>query len=249
MSQTYTIHPIVAGSKRFDKGFMTYQHQMGTPYVIPLYAWLILGGDKKILVDTGEIKPIVSPDREEFIKGKIETIEEGLARFGLAPEDINIVIHTHLHRDHCENDYKFVNATFYVHEKELEVCHDPHPLDYRYQEDFILDVEENGQIVAVTRDTDIVPGIRMIHTPAHTEGTMSVLIDTAKGRALITGFCCIMDNFFPPKEVKGLGMEVIPPSTCLDLKQAYDIVLHCRDMADIIIPIHEPRFASGEQIG
>lgn len=249
MSATYKIHPIVAGSKRFDKGFMTYQQQMGTPYVIPLYAWLILGGDKKILVDTGELRPIVTPDREEFIGGKIETIEEGLARFGLTPADIDIVIHTHLHRDHCENDYKFENAKIYVHEKELEVCHDPHPMDYRYQEDFILDVEENGQIVALNEDTEVVPGVKMIHTPAHTEGGMSVMVDTEKGKALITSFCCIMDNFYPPKEVKGLGMEVIPPSTCLDVKQAYDIVLKCRDMADIIIPLHEPSFAKGDPIG
>uniref|UniRef100_A0A7C4AI15 N-acyl homoserine lactonase family protein n=1 Tax=Fundidesulfovibrio putealis TaxID=270496 RepID=A0A7C4AI15_9BACT len=249
MSTKYVIHPIVVGSKRFDKGFMTYQQDMGTPYVIPLYAWYIEGGDKKILVDSGELRPIVTADREEFIGGKIETIEEGLARFGLTPEDIDIVIHTHLHRDHCENDYKFTNATFYVHEKELEVVHDPHPLDYRYQEDFILDVEENGQIVTVKEDTEVVPGVKMIHTPAHTEGSMSVLVDTAKGKALITGFCCIMDNFYPPKEVKGLGMEVIPPSTCLDLKQAYDIVLECKNMADIILPLHEPRFAKGDPIG
>lgn len=249
MSAKYVIHPIVAGSKRFDKGYMTYQHGMGTPYVIPLYAWYLEGGDKKILVDTGELKPIVSADREEFLGGKIMTIEEGLARFGLTPLDIDIVIHTHLHRDHCENDYKFENATFYVHEKEIETIHDPHPLDYRYQEDFILDVEETGQIVTVDGDTEIVPGVRMIHTPAHTAGSMSVLVDTAKGKALISGFCCILENFFPPKEVKGLGMEVIPPCTCLDVQQAYDIVLACRDMADIILPLHEPKFACGEPIG
>jgi hypothetical protein len=33
------------------------------------------------------------------------------------------------------------------------------------------------------------------------------------------------------------------------VKEAYDIVLKCRDMADIILPLHEPSFASGEQIG
>lgn len=249
MTPVYTIHPIVAGSKRFDKGFMTYQQGMGTPYVIPIYAWLILGGDKPVLVDTGEITPTVTADREEFLGGKIETIEQGLGRFGLTPADIPIVLHTHLHRDHCENDFKFENATFYVHAKELEIVHDPHPLDYRYQEDYILDVEENGQIVALTEDTEVAPGITLFHTPAHTEGTMSVAVNTAKGKAVITGFCCIMENFFPPKEVKGLGMEVIPPSTCTDLKLAYDVTLKVRDMADILIPIHEPKFASGEAIG
>lgn len=62
------------------------------------------------------------------------------------------------------------NARFFVHDKELEAVHNPHPLDYRYLEDYIEDVEDNGQIRVLTADTDIVPGIRMLHTPAHTRG-------------------------------------------------------------------------------
>ena len=134
----YKIHPMVIGTKMFDKGMMTYQHNYGTAYTIPIYSWYIEGHDKKILVDTGEMSPIRSEDRENAIGGKIYTFEEGLGRWGLKPEDIDIVIHTHLHNDHCENDYKCVNATFYVHKNELERIHAPHPLDFRYFEDFIF---------------------------------------------------------------------------------------------------------------
>jgi len=111
---TYTIHPIVVGTKVFDKGMMTYQHDYGTPYTIPIYAWYLEGGDKKILVDTGEMHPVVSEDREKAIGGKIYTLEDGLARYSITPEDIDVVIHTHLHSDHCENDYKCTNARFYI---------------------------------------------------------------------------------------------------------------------------------------
>ncbi len=48
----YKIHPIVMGTKNFDKGMMTYQHEYGKKYTIPIYCWYIEGGDKKILVDT-----------------------------------------------------------------------------------------------------------------------------------------------------------------------------------------------------
>ena len=65
---------------------------------------------KKILVDTGEMHPIQSPDREAAIGGKVYTFEEGLAHWNLSPEEIDLVIHTHLHNDHCENDYKCSNA-------------------------------------------------------------------------------------------------------------------------------------------
>ena len=245
---TYKIHPIVMGTKVFDKSMMTYQHGGGTEYTIPIYCWYIEGGDKKILVDTGEMKPIQSEAREKAIGGKIYSFEEGLAKWGLKPEDIDVVIHTHLHNDHCENDYKCVNAVFYVHEKELMRIHDPHPLDFRYVSDYIEDVEENGQVRTVGGDADILPGIRVVHTPAHTEGGLTVFINTASGAAAITGFCVINENFNPPVEIKAMEMDVIPPGTHVNVYEAYNILVRIRDAADILIPLHEPAFASIETI-
>ncbi len=240
----YSIHPIVLGTKVFDQGMMTYQHRYGKPYTIPIYSWYLEGGDQKILVDTGEMAPIQSQEREKAINGKIHTFETGLAQWGLAPEDIDIIIHTHLHNDHCENDYKCEHATIFVHENELKRIHDPHPLDFRYLEDYIEDVEENGQIETVTADREIVPGIEVMHTPVHTDGGLSVVVQTAAGKAVITGFCVIEENFDPPKEIKAMEMEVIPPGTPVNTYQAYDIMLKVKAMADVLIPLHEPRFAS-----
>ena len=244
----YKIHPIAMGTKVFDKGMMTYQHGYGQPYTIPIYCWYLEGGERNILVDTGEMHPIQSPEREKAIGGKIYTFEEGLARYGLAPNDIDVVIHTHLHNDHCENDYKCEKALFYVHEKELARIHAPHPLDFRYLEDYIEDVEENGQIRTVTEDGEIVPGIRVVHTPAHTDGGLTVLVDTDDGVAAITGFCVIRENFFPPKEIQAMEMAVIPPGTPVHPEQAYDILVRVKEMADLILPLHEPMFAAVETV-
>lgn len=245
---TYTIHPIVVGTKVFDKSMMTYQHGAGETYTIPIYSWYIKGGDKHIIVDTGEINPIQSEAREKAIGGKIYTFEEGLKRFGLTPDTIDIVIHTHLHNDHCENDFKCTNAKIYVHEHELTHIHNPHPLDFRYLEDYIQDAEDNGQIQVMTEDTEVLPGITCMHTPIHTEGGMSIVIDTDKGKAIITGFCVIQENFSPPIEVRAMEMEVIPPGTLVNAFDAYDIMLKIRDMADILIPLHEPKFAAVNSI-
>ncbi|MBW2177565.1 MAG: N-acyl homoserine lactonase family protein [Deltaproteobacteria bacterium] len=245
---TYQIHPIVMGSKIFDKTMMTYQHGFGETYTIPIYCWYIQGGDKHILVDTGEMSPIQSSDREASLGGKIYTFEEGLARWDLTPGDIDIIIHTHLHNDHCENDYKCTNAAIYVHEKEMESIHNPHPLDFRYLEDYIEDVEENGQIRLVKDDISIVPGIEVMHTPAHTKGGLTVLIDTEKGRAAITGFCVIDENFHPPVEIRAMEMEVIPPGTHINAQESYDIMLKVKESADILLPLHEPRFAAVDTI-
>jgi glyoxylase-like metal-dependent hydrolase (beta-lactamase superfamily II) len=245
----YRIHPIVMGTKVFDKGMMTYQHDYGKPYTIPIYCWYLEGGDKRILVDTGEMRPIQSADRERSIGGPIHTFEQGLAKWGLKAEDIDLVIHTHLHADHCENDYRCVNARFYIHELELAAIHNPHPLDYRYVEDYILEIEAAGQIEPVTYDREIVPGIAVLHTPAHTRGGLTVLVDTALGRAAITGFCVIRENFAPPAAVRAMELEVIPPGTNTGPQAAYDMMLRVRDLADILLPLHEPSFAAVDTIG
>lgn len=246
--QSWRIHPIVVGSKVFDQGMMTYQHAHGQPYTIPIYVWYLEPVDDssqpRVLVDTGEMSPVQSADREQAIGGKIHTFEDGLALYGLKPEDVDVVIHTHLHNDHCENDFKCANAVFYAHAKELERIHDPHPLDYRYNEEFIEDVEDAGKIRTVIGDQDILPGISVIHTPAHTEGGLTVLVDTPSGRAAITGFCVIDENLNPPQSVKAMEMEVIPPGTNINPCLAYDQMVRVKGLADILLPLHEPRFAA-----
>jgi len=245
----FKIHPIVMGTKVFDKSMMTYQFGTGQQYTIPIYCWYLEGGDRKILVDTGEMSPVQSQDREKNIGGKIYTFEDGLARWDLAPEDIDLVIHTHLHNDHCENDYKCSNAEIYVHAKEMERIHDPHPLDYRYLEDYIEDVEDNGQIKTITADTEILPGILAAHTPVHTEGGLTLFIDTPAGKAAITGFCVINENFNPPVQIKAMEMDVIPPGTHVNVYESYDIMMKVKTAADILLPLHEPEFASQDTIG
>lgn len=245
----FKIHPIVMGTKVFDKSMMTYQHGNGEEFTIAIYCWYLEGGDKKILVDTGEQHPIQTEAREQAIGGKIYTFEEGLAKWDLKPEDIDIIIHTHLHNDHCENDAKCVNAKIFVHEKEMEHINDPHPLDYRYNDAFIWDVEDNGQLEIINGDMEIVPGIRAIHTPAHTEGGLSVLIDTEAGKAAITGFCTIKENFYPPKSIQAMEMDIIPPGTHVNVYDSYQIMEKLKSEVDIILPLHEPEFASIETIG
>ena len=74
------------------------------------------------------------------------------------------------------------------------------------------------------------------------------MINTSQGKAAITGFCVIMDNFFPPKEIRAMEMDVIPPGTPVNVYESYDILVKVKDMADILLPLHEPSFASMDTI-
>ena len=53
---------------------MTYQFDYGKPYTIPIYGWYLEGGDKRILVDTGEMRPVLSEAREKAIGGPIHAL-------------------------------------------------------------------------------------------------------------------------------------------------------------------------------
>ena len=74
------------------------------------------------------------------------------------------------------------------------------------------------------------------------------MIDTAAGKAAITGFCVINENFNPPVEIKAMEMDVIPAGTHVNVYEAYDIMLRIKDMADIRLPLYEPEFASTDII-
>jgi len=244
----YRIHPLVLGSKIFDKGTMTYQYGYGEEIHVPVFGWLIEGGEKVVLVDTGYLGPVITEAREKALGAKIYRFEEALSRFGLSPADIDLVLHTHLHNDHCENDFKCENAVFYAHRLEFEALYGGHPLDFRYAPDFVEELDQEGRFIKLEDDREILPGLKMIHTPGHTAGGMTVLVETERGVAAITGVCTLFENYWPPRKIRALGWEVIPPGVHTDAYVAYEQTLRIKKMADLILPLHEPELARIETV-
>jgi glyoxylase-like metal-dependent hydrolase (beta-lactamase superfamily II) len=224
----YVIHPLVVGLNETDQGVMTYLKGYGKRIYLPIYVFYLEGGPEKILVDTGLEQFMVPPGAAEELGLEILEFEDALAKHDLHPEDIDIIIHTHLHNDHCENDYKCSRAKVFVQKKELEFFRKPHPIDHRYFPDLLDDVE----VVTVEGDQEIVPGISVMFTPGHTPGGQSVVVNTKKGKAVITGFCCNDQNF-------PASGPIVPPGVHLDLIEAYDSVQRVKEMADILIPLHD----------
>ena len=92
------------------------------------YIWYIEGAEKKILIDAG-----ITADGGVKMGGPKrvapQTMEQGLAKLGLKPEDIEIIIITHMHKDHMELAHKFKNATFIIQKSELDFAMNPHPIE------------------------------------------------------------------------------------------------------------------------
>jgi N-acyl homoserine lactone hydrolase len=224
----YTIRPLAVGFNETDQGIMTYQRHYGKRIILPIYAFAILGGDKKILVDTG-LEDFVAPDDLEELTGfPVQPFEEALDQIGWTPDDVDIIIHTHLHNDHCENDNMCSNAMVYVQKAELDFCNNPHPIDHRYYPDVL----DGVNIKTLEGDSEIMEGIRVLFTPGHTPGGQSVVVDTEKGKAVITGLCCNAENFLA-------GGGVVCPGVHINAIEAYESMKKIVDAADIIIPIHD----------
>ena len=192
---TYTIHPIITGLNATDQGIMTYQRHYGKRIYIPIDVFYLKGSEPdapKILIDTGLEDFMLEDGIEEELGLKCEYFEDGLERLGLKPDDIDIIVHTHLHNDHCENSSLCGKAKVYAQAVELDFMRDPHPLDHRYDSMYLDDCD----IEALSGDAEIVPGLKVVFTPGHTPGGQSVIVDTpGSGRVLITGFCCNDLNF------------------------------------------------------
>lgn len=163
------------GYFELDMGMLVYAKTpyYGVKYMAALKPLLIQTDAENILVDTGigdlpeEVKKFYKPDRPQ-------TLAQSLAAEDLAPDDISVVINTHLHVDHCGNNRLFKNAKFIVQESELEYAQNPH----RFQKGgYIPELFDSLAFSTVDGDCEVLPGISVILTGGHSRGHQSVLVD------------------------------------------------------------------------
>lgn len=231
------IYPIPIIESRIDRSLMTYRMNFGESITTIGYIWYIYGLGEKILVDAGANAEYLSkvrglPTRE------IQTIDEGLGKLGLGVEDIDIIIITHLHTDHVAGGKRFKRAKFLIQRKELDFARNPHPsVKQAYFEEFF----EGLNFEVVEGETKICEEISLLFTPGHTPGGQSVSIKTSLGVAIISGLCSIKEIFEPPPQISA-SSPVIVPGMHTNVFDAYDSVLRIKEMANLIIPNHDPQF-------
>lgn len=137
---------------------------------------LIISDSEKVLIDTGIGELPEQYKRFYLVRQNTEhSLKTQLQNFQLKPEDITIVINTHLHFDHCGNDKLFKNAKFYIQAEELRYAFSPD----RFQKNaYIQDFFDCGlDFVEVKGDYRLSEEISMISTSGHSPGHQSVIME------------------------------------------------------------------------
>ena len=242
----YIIKPIPITKATTDKSVMTYLMNFNKPLEIVTYAWAIDGGERRILVDTGCLAE--QQTASGFPSKQIQLLEEGLEKIGWNVDDIDTVILTHLHLDHFANAEKFSRSNFIIQKREYEAATHPHPAyKHLYATELIRETFKRLNVRYIDGDQKIAEGISVMVTPGHTPGGQTVLVNTAKGVAAITGFCCIRENIEPPKGLRD-NFQVLVPGIHTDIVKLYESMMKVKRRAEIIIPIHDKEYLNKKEI-
>lgn len=143
---------------------------------MPVYVHVIEHPDGRVLVDTGmtELHPAVA-DMDPRL-----TSLDTQGRVDL--DDIDLVVNTHLHFDHCGGNHLFSGRPVYVQHTELDDAHTQENYTIREWVD-----AGSPQYVAVDGEHELLPGVRLLPALGHTRGSQVVVVDTDAGPVVIAG--------------------------------------------------------------
>ncbi len=186
-------------------------------------------GGERILIETG-IGDKWSPRHAEMYGiERRRTLRESVQSVtGCAPEEITIVVNTHLHFDHAGGNTMldaqgrsvptFPNARYFVSRSELEHAESPHERDRAsYMPENWRPLAESGQLETKPDAYELVPGLRMETVPGHSRTMQCIRLE--RGGRTLYGFADLVPTraHLPPAWV--MGYDLYPVETLEAKKQ------------------------------
>lgn len=184
------IRPLHLGTLVVDKSGLTLRKGLCEKVQVPCLGWLILGGARPVLVDTGPSTDESWGTRHHnpLRRDASQSLESQLAKHGLSVGDIGYVVLTHLHWDHCYGNGSLPDAAFYVQKTEFDYASKPLPCDAPiYETGFDEPPFETGRerYRLVDGAVDLEEGLRLFPLPGHSPGLQGVLVSTRNGPTMI----------------------------------------------------------------
>jgi glyoxylase-like metal-dependent hydrolase (beta-lactamase superfamily II) len=194
---------------------------------VGLNSVVVRTGQQTILIETGIGNKL--PERLIKIFGQPAKLLDNLAGAGISPEDIDIVINTHLHFDHCGWNTvlqggkvvpTFPKAKYYAPEGEWQ--HGRLQLErdaISYMSDNYDPLIKTGQMELLTEDREIVPGVSVKTFPGHTQHMQAVIIKSGGKTA------CYISDLIPTSAHIDLtwvmAFDLLPLQTIESRKRYY----------------------------
>jgi glyoxylase-like metal-dependent hydrolase (beta-lactamase superfamily II) len=193
-----------------------------------LNSLLIRTGDQTVLVETGMGNKL----SERMVKfyGQPAKLIDNLSEGGVAPEDIDIVINSHLHFDHCGwNTVRdangkivpaFPRAKYYAPEGEWQYSRKPSDRDaISYIPDNYDPLVTSGQMRLLKGGEEIVPGISVETFPGHTAHMQAIIVESQGKTA------CYISDLMPTSAhidlTWGMSFDLYPLDTIESKKRYY----------------------------
>ena len=239
---TYKIRPLDVGQfPDIAKPVLSYMNGFGEVIRAPIVMYAVEGANERIVVDTGP----GDPERALKYHRAIEQSEDqqphkALENIGWNPEEIDLVVVTHLHWDHCGNNSLFSRADFIVQEHEVRYAISPLPIQNAAYEAAPIGtsplwLDTMSKFKTIRGDKVIAPGITAVHLPGHTPGFQGVLVETDKGPYMIASDCVpLYENW----EGGELG-TYIPHGVHTDLFAYYRSFDRLEEIGAPILPGHD----------
>jgi len=205
--------PLQIGTIAMDMGRVTGAEETRR---FPVPAWLIEHPDGLVLFDTGmHIDLQTSFDRigAETAKSITPDFEPGqevsaqLAERGIRPGDIDRIVISHLHFDHCGGNEELPDARVVIQQAEWDSAHDQRMIDYGvYNPD---DYDHGHDVHQISGEHDVFGDGRLIclPTPGHTRGHQSLRIELDSGPVVLTGDCVYLESMLDDMVVPRMASE------------------------------------------
>lgn len=183
-------------------------------------------GRETILIETGIGNKL--PEKMAKIYGQPAELLTNLNAAGIAPDDIDIAINSHLHFDHCgwntvRQGDKFVatfpKAKYFAQKGEWEHAHSGQRDGVSYLTENYDPLVESGQMTLLEGDQEIVPGISVRVFPGHTRDMQAIIITSGRKTA------CYISDLIPTTAHLDLnyvmGFDLYPLQTVESRKRYY----------------------------
>ena len=224
-----------------EKSNFTYGLNQGVKIEFPVLMWFIEGGKNRILVDSGGSDPEWAGRFHHLMERREdEDPVKAIEQLGLKPEDIDIIVNTHLHWDHCFNNDLFPNARILVQAEELRYAISPLPCHALYYESQLIGMtppwlKALNRIEIVEGEKEIERGIKLVPLPGHTLGFQGVTVELSSGPCLLAG-----DNVPLFENWEGNDQSAhIPPGIHVDLRDCYRSFEKMKALAHTVLPGHD----------